>query len=70
MASKKNGRSGQRGRGNKMKSSPKYYSWQLSRTIAETRALEMKSLIHESDEVLRMLIQEKEARPEDPPPNH
>ena len=62
------GQNGQRG--DKMKGSPKYYSWQFDRIIKETEELERKSLIHESVELFRMLRQEKGTHPEDPPQNH
>ena len=57
----------------KIKDSSQYYSWQFDRIVEETEALELQSLIHESVETFRMLRQEKETHPEDPPlppPNH
>ena len=64
--SKENRQGGQRGKGGKKKSSSrKYYTWDLTRIMEETRILEMQSLLYESDEAFRELTQAKETRPED-----
>ena len=49
----------------KMKESEEYYSYNLNGIIQEMKMLEMKILLHESDEAYRMMKQAEEACPED-----
>ena len=63
---KKRGRGGHPGRADKTKESPQYSPFEISRIIAETRALEMQHLIYESDKAFRMLMEEEDTYPADP----